>query len=151
MDRKKKGIKLPDFSEFKIVLTVLALILLAGGAYLIWGRLASGEPRVTIVKGDYAPGFPKQYILEDGVVPTESAFTTYPGETKKFWSASYVSALSPREIISKYHNILGFLGANITQETSSFIYAKSLDFDFSAKAQPFGTSTKVAVSFLSKK
>jgi hypothetical protein len=152
MVRRKKEVEQPRFPELNIFLVVLALVLIAGGVYWIWGRNneAVNQPKVVQVENGFVSGFPVQYILEQGITPEKSSLSTYSDSSQKLWNAVYISNLSPQEIITKYRNLFGFLDMKITQETANFIYAKSVDFDVSVSAVISGSGTKTVVSYLNK-
>ena len=151
MVRRKKVETPSNFSEFNVALVVLALILVAGGAYYYFSRnLNSGELNANRASGEFVSGFPKEYILESGIVPEESALITFPGDSNKLWNASYVSKLSPENIISSYESLFTFAGCEITQKTSSFIYARLGKTDVSAKVEVESGGTRVLVSILNK-
>jgi len=151
MVRRKKVETPSNFSEFNVALVVLALLLIAGGAYYYFSRTpGSGEPNANRVKGEFVSGFPREYMLERGIVPEESALITLPGDSNKLWNASYVSKLSPENIISGYESLFIFAGWEITQKTSSFIYARLGKTDVSTKVEAESGGTRVLVSVLNK-
>lgn len=151
MVKKKKGTKPSDFSELNILLVVVALVLVAGGAYYIWGRVGNKQsPRVSTVQGGFVSGFPREFILESGVTPEASSLSTYSDNSQKLWSASYVSKLPASVVIQSYQSLFTLGGWEITNRSSGFLYAKLGKTDVSVTAKDFTGGSNVLINVWNK-
>lgn len=150
-DKKKRGGDTESFPRLSAILTVVVLLLIAGGLYYYWlSRTPSTvAPQVTTASGSLIAGFPQQFILESGVHPNESSISNYPGGSK-FWTASYISQLSPSEILKLYSNYFGFIHWKVTQSTNSAIFAQNNNVQVNVSARNSSSGTEVLLSILQK-
>jgi hypothetical protein len=150
---KKKVVRTQEsFSRLDAVLVILAALLVAAGIYyyFIWknGGPAASVPQVTAVNGSLASGFPQDFIQNSFVIQ-QSSLQKYSNGAK-LWSASFTSPLSPKEILSGYANLFGFLHWSITQSSGSMISAQNGNTQVSVLAQETGFGAQVSVSILQK-
>jgi hypothetical protein len=106
-------------------------------------EIAPGETLRTAAGGDLVTGFPREMILEEGVVANESYSINYSNQNVDQPVVSYTSALTLEENINLYSAYLRGNNWNITHEATTaeapvtYFYAtkdnRSLNLTFNAQ------------------
>jgi hypothetical protein len=111
----------------RTILVFIVIVLILGGLWIFWkGSSVSvryddqGNAITQAARGKFAPGFPKELLLDSNAVPEESYTIAYDKISQRMPVARYISSKKYNDTIVGYRQLVLDGGWTITKDASQF-------------------------------